>query len=79
MPHHDVVRLDIAVHNARFMRGGERERSLAGYIEQLLDGEWTLAGKLPQCFAGDKFRCHEADSPILIGFIDRKNVGMVEQ
>ena len=75
--HHHVVWLDVAVHDLRGVRDGQRLRDLARDVDGAIERE-ALPHRLPQAAALHELHRDEAPAFELAGLVDGDDVGMVE-
>ena len=76
--HHDVLGLDVAVDDARAVRGRKGARDLHGDVERLGKRQRLAVHEPPQRRAFDELRGHEAALVPLADLVDRDDVRVVE-
>ena len=78
-PQHQVVGLDVAVHDRGGVRGRERRGGLNGDVEDLAQRERTALQPLAHRFAFDEFGNDEARRLVIADFVDGQDVRMIER
>ena len=77
VPHHDVLGLDVAVHDPGGMGRGQRPGHLADEGHQLRQGG-TPGGERPQRLPLDQLHDEEGLALVLVDVVDRADVGVVQ-
>ena len=77
-PEHDVFRLDVAMHDARMVRGPERAANLKGDVERFRYLGPPSAEPHAQCLPIDKLCRNEANAVGFADVVNRQDVRMVE-
>ena len=78
-PDHDVLGLDVAVHDAAPVSGRERAGHLRADIDRLTDGDGPAVHLLPQRLPRDELGDDERAAVDLADVVDHEDVGMVER
>jgi hypothetical protein len=76
--HHDVAGLEVAMHDAGGVRGGDGVGNLDGDGQHLAQGR-PARGEFAQRPAFDAFHGDEIDARIVTDFVDRDDVGVVQR
>ena len=79
VPDHDVRRLDVAVHDAGGVRGGQRERRLLRHVERVGEPHPPLAQLLPERHAVNVFGGDEGCVVLETDLVDGEDVRVVQR
>ena len=77
--HHDVARLEIAVHEPGVVRGGQRAGDLRRVVEHGAQREARRSNDVTQRLARDPLHDDEVDVAVAPGFVHRHDVRMIER
>ena len=78
-PQHQVVGLDVAMHDRRGVGRGQRRRGLDADVEDLAKRQRSALETLTNGFALDEFRDEESCGVVIADLVDRQDVGMIER
>ena len=78
-PDHDVLRLDVAVHDAAAVRRGERRGDLGADVHDIAHRQRARGETIAQRHAVHELRRDEVDRARLPDLVDRDDVRMVER
>src|SRR5207302_9069306 len=76
---HDVLRFDVAMHDASLVGGGERASHLDGNLNRFIQLHVPACEVLTQRFAFDQFAGNVASSVIRTDLVNRQDIWMVER
>ena len=77
--HHDVARLEIAVHDAFVMRRCKRIRQRRADRERPIDGQAIMWNELGQRLPVDELHCQKVNAVDLVDGVDRDDVRMIQR
>src|SRR5438477_9985156 len=77
-PHHDILRLDVAVNNSGFVCGGERRSSLNGDIEHRAQRQMFARDLLPQRLTINEFGRDVVRATYFTNLVNGDDVRMIE-
>src|SRR5207253_7750878 len=75
---HDVLGLDIAMHDARFMRGAKSVSGLDRDVQRLVELQPPICQALAQRFPIDEFGGDEAAAVSFSNLVNGENVRMIQ-
>ena len=75
----NVFRLQVAMDDALFVRGGQTTGNLLSVVDGLAGRESAVAQAVPQCLAFQQFRDDVGRAAVFANVEDGKNVGMVQR
>ena len=78
-PQHQVVGLDVAMHDRRGMRGRKRRRGLDRDVEDLAKRQRAAREPLAQRLALDELRDEEPRAVVIADLVDGEDVRMIER